>query len=48
VKAATARLTGTVETAAHRYTAVSIAYTTPGVARVENDLRIEGPMTIQR
>jgi len=48
VKAATARLTGTVETASHRYTAISIAYSTPGVARVENDLRIEGPKTSQR
>ena len=43
VRAATARLTGTVQHASHRYAAVAIAHATPGVARVQNDLRVEGP-----
>jgi len=41
VKAATVRLTGTVPHASQRYEAVSIAHATAGVARVQNDLRIE-------
>ncbi len=48
VKAGTARLTGTVQFASQRYAAVSIAHNTPGVARVQNDLRVEGPTTSQR
>ena len=48
VNAATARLTGTVQRASHRYAAVAIAHATPGVARVENDLRIEATQTGQR
>lgn len=48
VNAATARLTGTVQHASHRYAAVAIAHATPGVARVENDLRIEPRQTSQR
>lgn len=41
VKAATARLSGTVRFPSQRYTAVRIAYATPGVLRVQNDLLIE-------
>lgn len=41
VRAATARLTGTVRHASQRYAVVSIAYATPGVVRVQNDVRIE-------
>ncbi len=48
VNAATARLTGTVQRASHRYAAVAIAYGTPGVARVQNDLRIEVLQSSQR
>ena len=47
VKAATARLTGTVQHASDRYAAVAIARATPGVARVQNDLRIESPTASQ-
>jgi hyperosmotically inducible protein len=43
VKAATARLTGTVQYASDRYAAVAIARGTPGVGWVQNDLRIESP-----
>jgi len=43
VKAATAHLTGTVQHASHRYAAVSIAHGTPGVERVQDDLRIDAP-----
>ena len=45
VKASTARLTGTVKQAAHRYAAVAIAHATPGVMRVENDITVEAPST---
>lgn len=48
VKAATARLTGTVRQASDRYTAVALAHATPGVVRVQNDLRIESLQTSQR
>lgn len=48
VKAAVARLTGTVQSGSNRYAAVAIARATPGVAWVQNDLRIEGPQTSQR
>jgi osmotically-inducible protein OsmY len=48
INAATARLTGTVQHASQRYAAVAIAHATPGVARVENDLRIEAKQTSQR
>ena len=41
VKAATARLSGTVRFPSERYTAVRIAYATPGVLRVQNDVLIE-------
>jgi osmotically-inducible protein OsmY len=41
VRAGTARLSGTVRHASHRYAAVSIAHATPGVDRVQDDLRIE-------
>jgi osmotically-inducible protein OsmY len=41
VKAATVRLTGNVQHASQRYAAVAIAHATPGVAHVQNDLRIE-------
>lgn len=41
VKGATARLSGTVANASHRYATVAIAHDTPGVARVQNDLRVE-------
>jgi len=47
VKAATARLSGTVSYPSQRYAAVSIAYGTPGVVRVQNDLRIELPKATQ-
>jgi hyperosmotically inducible protein len=43
VKAATVRLTGTVQYASDRYAAVAIARGTPGVGWVRNDLRIESP-----
>jgi len=43
VKAATARLTGTVQRASDRYAAVSITRATHGVARVLNDLRVVVP-----
>jgi len=43
VKAATARLTGTVQYASDRYASVAIARGTPGVGWVQNDLRIESP-----
>ncbi len=48
IRAATARLTGTVGHASQRYAAVSIAYATPGVARVQNDLRVLGSETSER
>ena len=48
VKSSTARLSGTVMSASHRYSAVSVAYGTPGVHRVQNDLRIETVQTSQR
>ena len=41
VKAATARLSSTVRFPSERYTAVRIAYATPGVLRVQNDVLIE-------
>lgn len=47
VKAATARLTGTVQRASDRYAAVAIARATHGVARVQNDLRVESPTASQ-
>jgi osmotically-inducible protein OsmY len=47
VKAATARLTGTVQHASDRYAAVAIARATHGVARVQNDLRVESPTASQ-
>ena len=47
VKAATARLTGTVQYASDRYAAVAIARGTPGVGWVRNDLRIESPTAIK-
>ena len=47
VKAATARLTGTVQYASDRYAAVAIARGTPGVGWVQNDLRIESPTAIK-
>jgi len=47
VKAATARLTGTVQYASDRYAAVAITRATPGVAWVQNDLRVEGPTAIK-
>ena len=47
VKASTARLTGTVKHASHRYAAVSIAHATPGVVRVQDDLRVEAPKPTQ-
>jgi hyperosmotically inducible protein len=43
VKAATARLTGTVQYASDRYAAVAITRGTPGVGWVQNDLRLESP-----
>lgn len=43
VKAATARLTGTVQRASDRYAVVSIAHATQGITRVENDVRVEIP-----
>lgn len=48
VKASTARLSGTVLFASHRYAAISIARATPGVDRVENDLRLESQQTSER
>lgn len=48
VKASTARLSGTVLNASNRYAAVSIAYATPGVDRVENDLRLDSQQTSER
>lgn len=48
VKAGTARLSGHVQQASHRYAAVSIAHATPGVARVLNDLRVEETTSTQR
>lgn len=48
VKAGTARLSGRVRQASHRYAAVSIAHSTPGVARVQNDLRIEETTSTKR
>lgn len=48
VKAGTARLSGTVQQASHRYSAVSIARLTPGVQRVQNDIRVEPTQTSQR
>ncbi len=48
VKAGTARLTGTVQRASDRYAVVAIARATPGVARVQNDLLMEGPQTSQK
>ena len=47
VKAATARLTGTVQYASDRYAAVAITRGTPGVGWVRNDLRIEGPTAVK-
>ena len=47
VKAATARLTGTVQYASDRYAAIAIARGTPGVGWVRNDLRIESPTASQ-
>jgi len=47
VKAGTVRLTGTVQHASQRYAAVSIAHATTGVARVQNDLRIENATASQ-
>lgn len=48
VRAATVRLWGTVRNGSDRYAVVSIAFRTPGVARVQNDLRIEALRTSQR
>ena len=43
VKAQTARMSGTVQSASDRYSALAIAHGTPGVARVANDLRVQTP-----
>lgn len=43
VKASVARLTGSVQRAMDRYTAVSIARATDGVSAVKDDLKIEPP-----
>lgn len=48
VKASTARLTGTVVHPSQRYAAVAIARGTPGVARVQNDLRLDVTQTSSR
>jgi len=42
VKAATSRLIGTVQHASNRNAAMAIARATGGVARVQNDVRVEG------
>jgi osmotically-inducible protein OsmY len=48
VKARTVRLTGTVKNGTDIYSAVSIAYGTPGVERVVNDLSVEPQTQGQR
>jgi osmotically-inducible protein OsmY len=48
VKAAVARVTGTVRSGSDRYAVVAITRATPGVAWVQNDLRIESTQTSQK